>query len=110
MKLMVKDGKYEYVADAHFDSFIMQGYAVADGVPLKPKEEIDALKAENAQLKAELEVYKEQVFNMLKPIEGPGSAPVEEAPAPVAEPEAAPVEEAPAAEEKPKKSKKAKSE
>lgn len=93
MVLMVKDGNYVHVADAHINSFIKKGYAVADGVVPTPKDELAALKAENAQLKAELEVYKEQVFNMLKPVEGPGSAP-----------------DAPVVEEKPKKSRKAKSE
>lgn len=106
MKLMFKDGKYEYVADAHFDSFIKQGYAVADGVPPTPEGEMAALKEENARLKAELEAYQEQVFRMLTPCEGSGEQKDPEVPAdevPETEPEA-PVKEAP------KKSKKAKSE
>lgn len=100
MKLMVKDGKYEYVADAHFDSFIKEGYAVADGVP-SFKDEMSAMKAENESLKAELEVYKEQVSKMLTPVEGSGEE------APVEDPCEAPT---PVAEEKPKKPRKAKSE
>lgn len=101
MKLMYKDGKYEYVADAHFDSFIKKGYAVADGVPPTPEDELAALKAENEALKADLDVYKEQVFKSLTPVEGSETPADEESPA---EPET------PADEEKPKKAKKAKSE
>ena len=37
MVLMVKDGKKEFVADAHINSFIKKGYAVVDGVAPKPK-------------------------------------------------------------------------
>lgn len=99
MRLMEKDGKYEYVADAHFDCFIKKGYAVADGVPPKPEDELSALKEENKALKAELEAYKEQVFKMLTPVEGSDAPAVETS-----------HEEAPEAEENPKKSKKDKTE
>lgn len=97
MVLMCKDGDYRNVADVQVKDFIKKGYAVADGVPTQSKDELAALKAENAALKVELESYKEQVFKMLTPVEGPGDQKEPEAPTDQEEPGA------PADEKKPQK-------
>lgn len=102
MVLMCKDGDYKFVADAHVQGFINNGYVAADGVPPTPKDELAALKEENARLKAELEEYKANLFEMLKPCEDSGAAPAKDV-APAADTDAP-------AEEKPKRSRKTKTE
>lgn len=54
MKLMVKDGNYVHVADAHIESFTKKGYTVTDGVAPQPKDEVPALKEQCDHLSQQL--------------------------------------------------------
>lgn len=54
MVLMVKDGKKEFVADVHIDSFIKKGYVI-DGVAPTPKADAPAVEKPKKTKKAKSE-------------------------------------------------------